>query len=578
MSTQQPKAYSYIRFSTPEQAEGDSERRQIKAAESYVNEEDIELVPLRDMGISGYSGKHISKGELGKFLSKIEKGEITPNSRLIIESVDRLTRLKPSDAQTLMINILEAHVSLVVLDYGVQEITLDKYNNEPGVFYQLMGELQRAYQEVKRKGDMISKARKNERAQAQNGKGKISGMPPMWLEFNDDKTEFKIKQEVADAINLMFQMKKNGKGAYRIERELNQMNDIYHPPKSKRNKSGAWRKSTINRYLKDRRLLGEYQPHKYINKDDGSRKRVEAGELIPDYYPQIVEPELFYKVQSVFEANSRKNGNSGGRTGKASNLFVHLVKCGACGDSMRYINKGKRQYLRCDDSLRELGCDEDTTARYDTIVQPLLLRYCRGLDVSDIMPGDEQRQSELAVLRNELQSVEGKLSNVKNKLNNLVDKIEEDEDSEDPLMQRYTTRKKQRDELQERQSELHKQIETLNNANRNTEKRLKDIQELIDRLGILEGQEQIDLRLNIRSKLQRLIERIEVGFGTLKEYGQPYTTFTIQFKDGVKRTLALIDDKLDEVITIDGDNIDAQNVIKDRPKETNKIVSRILNE
>ena len=32
----QPKAYSYIRFSTPEQALGDSLRRQVQLAEEYA--------------------------------------------------------------------------------------------------------------------------------------------------------------------------------------------------------------------------------------------------------------------------------------------------------------------------------------------------------------------------------------------------------------------------------------------------------------------------------------------------------------------------------------------------------------
>ena len=38
-----PKAYSYIRFSTPEQALGDSERRQVESARDYATAHGLEL-------------------------------------------------------------------------------------------------------------------------------------------------------------------------------------------------------------------------------------------------------------------------------------------------------------------------------------------------------------------------------------------------------------------------------------------------------------------------------------------------------------------------------------------------------
>ena len=58
-----PKAYSYIRFSTPEQGHGDSERRQREAATEYAENNGLELVLDReyqflDFGVSAYKGRN----------------------------------------------------------------------------------------------------------------------------------------------------------------------------------------------------------------------------------------------------------------------------------------------------------------------------------------------------------------------------------------------------------------------------------------------------------------------------------------------------------------------------------------
>ena len=49
-----PKAYSYLRFSTPGQLEGDSLRRQTEAARAYAERHGLELSDLsyRDLGKS----------------------------------------------------------------------------------------------------------------------------------------------------------------------------------------------------------------------------------------------------------------------------------------------------------------------------------------------------------------------------------------------------------------------------------------------------------------------------------------------------------------------------------------------
>jgi Resolvase, N terminal domain len=65
-----PTAYSYIRFSTPAQAEGDSLHRQIKLAEAYCRRRGWRLSKdsYRDLGVSARKGKNALVGRLGEFL------------------------------------------------------------------------------------------------------------------------------------------------------------------------------------------------------------------------------------------------------------------------------------------------------------------------------------------------------------------------------------------------------------------------------------------------------------------------------------------------------------------------------
>ena len=89
-----PTAYSYIRFSTPEQLKGDSLRRQLDLSEKYAIENGLELdttLKLRDLGLSAYHKVNVEKGALGVFFEAIKDGRIKRGSYLLVESLDRLS-------------------------------------------------------------------------------------------------------------------------------------------------------------------------------------------------------------------------------------------------------------------------------------------------------------------------------------------------------------------------------------------------------------------------------------------------------------------------------------------------------
>ena len=109
-----PKAYSYIRFSTPAQAKGDSQRRQNEKAARYAQEHGLVLdteLNLKDLGVSGFSGANVKTGALGAFLKAIELGAVPRGSYLLIENMDRLTRADILAATALFSHIIAAGIN-----------------------------------------------------------------------------------------------------------------------------------------------------------------------------------------------------------------------------------------------------------------------------------------------------------------------------------------------------------------------------------------------------------------------------------------------------------------------------------
>src|SRR6516165_2905165 len=112
-------AYSYARYSSLPQGDGDSIRRQLKLSTDWCKRNNAVLDGGRtylDRGKSAYHGKHRQKGSaLAAFLDDVESGRIPRGSFLLIENLDRLSREKEVDALGLLIGLLKAGVCVVTL-------------------------------------------------------------------------------------------------------------------------------------------------------------------------------------------------------------------------------------------------------------------------------------------------------------------------------------------------------------------------------------------------------------------------------------------------------------------------------
>lgn len=288
----------------------------------------------------------------------------------------------------------------------------------------------------------------------------------------------------------------------------------------------------MNKILRSKAVIGEYQPCKMVE-----GKQQPDGEPFIGYFPVVVEKEKFNRVQEMFRYNKENLKNAVGRTGKISNLFGYIAKCSYCDKSMAYINKGPRpkggEYLLCDNARRGLDCKREYL-RYDKF-EPLILQFCKGLDASTILPGDAERQSELSILRNQLQAIDGEYFHLERRINNILDDIADTDSRElrKALKDRANKMYQDKAALEEQWRETQTRVEKLTNASSDTAKQLKNIAELIEFMEQTEGQERIEVRASLREQLRRLIKKIKVD--PVKGH------FAMFFYTGERRLLTLKD-------------------------------------
>ena len=493
----QPKCYSYIRFSTPEQRKGDSLRRQTEAAEEWAARNGQTLddaLKLQDLGISGYSGAHRAKGALGKFLELVKAGRIAPGSVFLVENLDRLSREQALDALGLFTDIIKAGIKIVTLADGM-EYTRETINANMMQLMMSLVILSRGHEESLMKSKRITAAWAGKRARL--NEKKLTGRAPAWLELSPDKTVFHAVPERVKAVQRIFEMKAQGIGGETIAKALNR-EGVWSP-------KNGWRKSYITKILSSRAVLGEFQPQ---TKEEG--KRIPTGDPLPDYFPRIISDELFHAVQARLASNRGK----GGRNGRVSNLFGHIAKCGDCGASMTFIDKGAPpkggRYLLCDTARRGRGCHRHSI-KYQAF-EDLILTYCRGLSVGELLPDAEQAQTATEAARGRLAAIQGENTAIQGKVDNLGAAIAEATDKRvrELLQARLPALLDRAEALKEHEREAVQEISQLSSVSENTQARLDSLNELMAFMARENTEDVAAVRMRLRGKLRGLIERIKV--------------------------------------------------------------------
>ena len=399
-----PKAYSYIRFSTPDQERGDSLRRQTELSKAYAERHELELdttLSLRDLGISAFNGAHRGKGKLGEFLKLVDQGKIPVGSVLLVESFDRLSREEITEALEQFLTLIRKGIQIVTLS-DQRLYTKETINSDMGQLIISITIMSRAHEESLIKSQRVRAAWDKKRAKI--AKQKLTAQCPEWLCLPPHKREYEVIPDRAEIIREIFQFKLQGHGSRSISRILNETDKFWNP--------GGWKKSYVEKILRYQSVYGAYQPYTRQR-----HKRVPLGDPIPGYYPEIVSEDVFLRVQDIFHKNHRK----GGQNGAVNNLFTHLVKCGYCGAAMHHYGGGKYHYLVCENAYHRQGCDY-LSVHYLEIEQ-IILKYCKGLDPSSLLISNDDTQNTIRLLEEQLTAVKIKLEKIENRADNLVDEL-----------------------------------------------------------------------------------------------------------------------------------------------------------
>ena len=519
----EPKAYSYMRFSSKgKQEKGNSTARQADYAEEYAKAKGLVLddsLRMEDKGLSAFHGVHKSHGTLGVFLRLVEAGKISQGSILLVEDLDRLSRQEPLAALDQFILLIHAGIRIVTLNNRI-EYDRQSIRDNPGLWHTTVSDIIRANQESELKSKRLKSVWKHKREALKNGTltRKVTSRIPAWLTISEDKTEFIPIPEACQTIKRIFEMKLKGMGGPRIASQLNQDPIAWKPPKSPQNKTGGWRSAYVLKILSSKSVIGEFQPCK-MTKQEGRKKQyvpMPEGEPIKDYYPAIIEPDLFYAIQEHIKQNGKQPGNGGGRTQKAENLFVRLVKCGRCKGAMHFLNSGPPpngiQYLRCDASRRNLGTCNARAVRYKEF-EELFFDNFEELDLNEILPDQNESQAQAQALKQRIAAGNARSRELAEQENNLIDSITTTSDKRirEALDKRLAR-------VMDEQETATQEIKDLTQELGETEKSAKEMSKLIDHATELyslmdqaaDEQARIALRMKLRTQIQKLVDTIEI--------------------------------------------------------------------
>ncbi|MGG5890389.1 recombinase family protein [Falsiroseomonas sp. HC035] len=332
------KAYSYLRFSTPEQAAGDSTRRQRELAEKYAAKHGLELddsLSLNDPGISAFYGRNANQGALAAFLRAVQDGIVENGSFLLVENLDRLSRQAPWEAMGVFQTIINFGITIVTVQ-DEKVYSRESLVEQPFKIFESLLVMIRANEESATKGRRLREAWKAKRAAASSEP--MTSRVPAWLKMDQSGDAIELDLERAEVIRRIFDLYEMGKGAEQIARMLDAegIDTFGDGPKQKR-KAAHWHKTYIQKILSNEAVVGVIIPHQveYV----GGRKGRKALDAIAGYYPAVISREQFDRVQLM-----REGKTSGPRVrmekGELQSLVAGLVFCTLCGSTMTRVNKG----------------------------------------------------------------------------------------------------------------------------------------------------------------------------------------------------------------------------------------------
>lgn len=527
-------AYSYKRFSTPDQAKGDSARRQdARFSELCAKHGLTPATTYFDEGKSGWkAGK---QRDLQKFLDLVQSGKVQRGSWLALESLDRLSRQGFRKTQKLLEAIIEGGVTVATT--SPERVLDEKSLDDPLATVEILLIASRAKEESDRKSERVKSAWNGKLSIAKADGIVATNRGPAWIQWVasdkgsrvritkkvNERGDWKLLPERVKVVKQIFDWATiNGLGHRAIAKRLNA--DKIPAFKTHWRSGNKWGWAYVALILTDRRVIGEFKS--------------KVG-VIPDYYPAVIDEGTFLKAQSLIKKRVRFRGKTSDRI---ANLFTGLAVDKDTGSNMVYVKKGK------DIEARWIPAVFETTSKsghphkaisfnYD-IFENVFLAFTKELTLDEIgnspNPDDSREDSQLEV---KLAKLEVQIEAIKSSLISLADNPAE-------LVEALATASKSRKEVVAKLEAIRaaKHLALPKDA-------LAESKSIIEKLENVKGQALVDLRSQLRQSIRNLVSRIDVHLHR-KGWITDCIAF-ITFSTGFRRIIAIktIRGKLEAVAT-----------------------------
>jgi DNA invertase Pin-like site-specific DNA recombinase len=409
-ATAPPTAYSYLRFSSPEQAKGDSIRRQEELRDAWLARTGAVLdtsLSLRDEGVSGFTGRHRENEDrhaLAAFMELVRRGRIQRGSYLVVESLDRLSREHIRPALTLLLNLIEAGIRVVQL-LPVEAVYDESV--EPMQLLMAIMELSRGHSESKTKSERVGRAWARKKATDAAAGKPITKRAPAWLKVSGGR--FVVDERAAGTIRRIFREAIAGNGVGAIAARLNAegVEPVGH--------AGYWARSYVFKLLHNRALLGEYQPHTRRH----GKKRAPEGPAIADYFPRIISDGDFYAAAAAAAGRKKK----GGRPAARVHLWTGLLKDARDGGGITRADKhgadkrkGAGPVLMSYKGWNGVGGSSSASFPADPFERAILHKL-REIDPREILPDEENgAAAKVLTLTGQAADIEGRIAAIQAQL------------------------------------------------------------------------------------------------------------------------------------------------------------------
>ncbi|HED1449711.1 TPA: recombinase family protein [Enterobacter hormaechei subsp. steigerwaltii] len=362
-----PKLYSYVRFSSVKQREGNSLERQQDTALKIAARYNLELdtTAFHDLGMSAFKGKNAHEGKLSEFIKQIGT-KVPVGSWLVVENLDRISRDDAWTALDIFKNILSKGIVVVTgMDEKVYKYA-DVKNNPTDLIISLLM-FTRAHDESLTKKNRVEA---QARSLIRHNLTRETGTPAKAIEsvgqnvwWVDTKSGYVTPHPIYfTAAQKIIELKQNGETLLGIQRYLNE----HYPAPKKRvykdrtgqsltPKTEQWGKHLIRTFLnptvhgQKTFTLDKRDESGAIIYDSESDEPLKETFIIRDYYPALMSEADYLTLSKLDRHRAITRNSSKYPTGNPEPEIpllsgIGILFCGNCGSFMFKSGSSENKY------------------------------------------------------------------------------------------------------------------------------------------------------------------------------------------------------------------------------------------